>query len=51
MESEKVMSMLREIEAELKKDTSGDDYLRSAKQYVGCTMLLINAAENRKKNK
>lgn len=42
-----ILGMLKDIERMLERDVSGDDYVRSAKQYVGTAIMLLAAAKRR----
>lgn len=42
--AEKTIDALLKIEQELEQDTSGNEYLRSAKFYTGTAILLIRRA-------
>lgn len=49
MDRDIIIKKLNEIETELNNDTSGDDCIRSAKQYVGCAILLLEVVKRRDK--
>lgn len=42
-----ILGMLKDIEKMLERDVSGDDYIRSAKQYVGTAIMLLAVAKRR----
>ena len=42
-----ILGMLKDIERMLERDVSGDDYVRSAKQYVGTAIMLLAVAKRR----
>lgn len=42
-----IMSMLKDIEGMMASDTSGDEYVHTAKSYVGSAILLLAASQRK----
>lgn len=42
-----IMGMLKDIEGMMASDTSGDEYIHTAKSYVGSAILLLAASQRK----